>query len=51
LLEDRRHLRLGIETRHPSVDDVSPIVRRIQAVEAVGPNPMDEVDADAFREA
>jgi len=39
------------DPKHPSADDLPVILRRIQLVEALGPEAMDEANAGAFDEA
>jgi hypothetical protein len=39
------------DPKHPSADDLPVILRRIQLVEALGPEAMDESNAGAFDEA
>ena len=42
----------GLSTpRHPGMDDLPLIVSRIQLVEELAPYVMDQINADAFREA
>jgi hypothetical protein len=50
LIEDLNEVGLP-DPKNPTVDDLPLIVRRLQLIEAVGPDPMDEVNADAFLEA
>jgi hypothetical protein len=50
LIEDLNEVGLP-DPKNPTVDDLPLIVRRLQLIEAVGPDPMDEVNADAFMEA
>jgi hypothetical protein len=39
------------DPRHPTADDLPVIMRRIGLVEALGPDAMDKINADAFDEA
>ena len=39
------------DPKHPTPDDLPVILRRIELVEALGPDAMDKVNADAFQEA
>lgn len=50
LIEDLNEDGLS-DPKHPTADDLPLIVRRLMIIDAVGPDAMDEVNADAFQEA